>query len=174
LTIGRLFEPYVIQIVPQLLACFGDGNSDVREATSETARVIMTKISGHGVKLILPSLLQGLEDRQWRTKLGSIDLLGAMAYCAPKQLSVSLPMIVPHLIQVLTDTHDKVQSAGKQALLNFGKVISSPEIQTLVPVIMEGLCDPNTNTIKALNSLLQTSFVHYIDAPSLALVSHNA
>nr|CAG8471118.1 10487_t:CDS:10 [Entrophospora candida] len=169
-TLGRLFEPYVIQILPLLLTCFGDTRPDVREATSDTARIIMSKISGHCVKLILPSLLTGLEDRQWRTKKGSIELLGSMAFCAPKQLSISLPTIVPRLTEVLTDSHKNVQTAANEALLRFGEVISNPEIQLLVPILLGGLSDPDKKTSAALDALLETAFVHYIDAPSLALV----
>ena len=29
--LGRLFEPYVVHILPHLLLCFGDGNQYVRE-----------------------------------------------------------------------------------------------------------------------------------------------
>ncbi|CAG8669579.1 15139_t:CDS:10, partial [Gigaspora margarita] len=169
-SLGRLFEPYVIQILPLLLVCFGDTHPDVREATSDTARAIMSKISGHCIKLILPTLLAGLEDRQWRTKKGSIELLGSMAFCAPKQLSISLPTIVPRLTTVLSDSHKEVQSAANEALLHFGEVISNPEIQALVPILLRGLSDPDKYTNAALNSLLETAFVHYIDAPSLALV----
>ncbi|CAG8528557.1 17533_t:CDS:10, partial [Acaulospora morrowiae] len=169
-SLGRLFEPYVIQILPLLLTCFGDSHPDIREATSDAARVIMSKISGHCVKLILPSLLKGLEDRQWRTKKGSVELLGAMAFCAPKQLSISLPAIVPRLTSVLTDSHTNVQAAANQALLHFGEVINNPEIQALVPTLLNALSDPDKNTNTALDSLLETAFVHYIDAPSLALV----
>ncbi|KAI9312237.1 armadillo-type protein [Dichotomocladium elegans] len=168
--LGRLFEPYIIQIVPLLLACFSDSNMDVREAASEAARVIMSKISGHCVKLILPSILAGLDDRQWRTKKASVELLGATAYCAPKQLSVSLPNIIPRITEVLADTHSQVQQAANRSLQVFGEVISNPEIQQLVPVLLDALSDPNRKTMTALTSLLRTSFVHYIDPPSLALV----
>ena len=98
--LGILFEPYVIKILPLLLQCFADGEPIVRDASQAAARGIMAKLSGHGVKLVMPALLAPLEggedktvgatnSRTWRSKVGAVEMLGAMAYCAPRQLSTA-------------------------------------------------------------------------------------
>ena len=161
---------YVIQILPLLLTCFSDPVVAVREATEGASRTIMGQLSGPGVKLLLPSLLRGLGDKQWRTKQGSVQLLGAMAFCAPKQLSHCLPTVVPKLSQVLTDTHPKVQSAAETALQQVGSVIRNPEIGALVPTLLLGLADPAMHTKASLDALLHTTFVNSVDAASLALL----
>ena len=92
-----------------------------------------------------------------------------MAYCAPRQLSQSLPVVIPRLTEVLTDSHAQVRAAANKILKQFGEVISNPEIQSLVPVFLKAMVDP-AKTPSALTALLKTSFMHYIDHSSLALV----
>lgn len=46
--LGRLFEPYVIHVLPMLLVAFGDGDPAVREATDGASRAIMSQLSGQG------------------------------------------------------------------------------------------------------------------------------
>ncbi len=89
------------------------------------------------MKRILPSLLSALDEKQWRTKKGSIELLGTMAFCAPKQLSVSLPTVIPRLSGVLTDSHAQVRTSANKSLKQFGEVINNPEIQSLVPTLLK-------------------------------------
>ena len=46
--LGRLFEPYVVHVLPNLLLCFGDGNQYVREVREEAincCRILKTSAS---------------------------------------------------------------------------------------------------------------------------------
>ncbi|PRP84949.1 hypothetical protein PROFUN_07334 [Planoprotostelium fungivorum] len=171
-TLQRLFEPYIIQTLPKLLNCFGDTSNDVRLAVVDTSRVVMAQLSAHGVKLVLPALLKALDDKSnWKTKKGAIELLGSMAFCSPKQLSSCLPMIVPKLSIVLTDTHNQVQEAAEEALKHIGSVIRNSEIQMHVPILLKAITDPDLYTRDALEALIHTNFVHSIDAASLSLIA---
>lgn len=170
LLLGRVFEPYVLQIVPQLLSGFGDATADVREACLDASKACFASLSSYGVKIILPVLLEGLDEQQWRSKKGACDLLGAMAYLDPQQLAFSLPVIIPPLTNVLTDSHKEVRAAANRSLQRFGEVISNPEVKGVVGVLLKALSDPTKFTDDALDALIKISFVHYLDSPSLALI----
>ncbi|KHN96161.1 50S ribosomal protein L19e [Metarhizium album ARSEF 1941] len=169
--LGRLFEPYVLQIVPQLLSGFSDSNADVREACLAAAKACFGRLSSYGVKKIMPTLLDGLDDQQWRSKRGACELLGAMAYLDPNQLANSLPEIIPPLTGVLNDSHKEVRAAANRSLKRFGEVINNPEIKSLADILLKALSDPTKYTDDALDSLIKVQFLHYLDAPSLALVT---
>ena len=170
LLLSRTFEPYIIQIVPQLLMSFGDPTADVREACLDTSKTCFASLSSYGVKIILPTLLDGLEDSQWRSKKGACDLLGAMAYLDPQQLAISLPDIIPPLTNVLSDSHKEVRASANRSLQRFGEVISNPEVKSLVSILLKALSDPTKYTDDALDALIKVSFIHYLDSPSLALI----
>lgn len=157
-TLGRLFEPYIISLLSPLLNCFGDNSAEIRQAAADSARTIMGQLSGPGLKVILPSLLKGLESGAWRTKQGSIELLGALSNCNPKQLSACLPQIVPRIIAAMSDTHAKVQEAAREALSEIGSVIRNPEILQLIPLVIKALDDPNKHADEALEALINTRY----------------
>lgn len=96
----------------------------------------MSRFSNHTIKQVLPIFLKGLEKENWRSKLASVDALGNMAYCAPKQISYFLPQIVKGIREVLNDTHEKVHASALSALQNIGSVIRCPEIADILEVLI--------------------------------------
>lgn len=114
--------------------------------------------------------LTGLENDQWRQKLASVEALGSMAYCAPKQIASYLPEIVKGIRETLNDTHEKVHEAALYAIKNIGSVIKNPEIADILEILIKALSNSNLYLRDALVVLLETSFVHAIDAPSLSLL----
>lgn len=171
-SLGPLFEPYVIEVLPLILKSLGDPSPEVREATNLAARQIMKSTTSYGVKKLIPLAISNLDDIAWRSKKGSVELLGSMAYLDPTQLSASLSTIVPEIVGVLNDSHKEVRKAADQALKRFGDVIRNPEIQVIVPDLIRAIGDPTKYTDEALDKLIKTQFVHYIDGPSLALIIH--
>jgi HEAT repeat protein len=130
----------------------------------------MSKLSAHGVKLVLPAVLTAFNDTSWRTKQASINMLGSMSHLAPKQLASALPKVVPKLIEAFADTHPKVKYSAQAALDEISSVIRNPEIRDISPVLLKALTDPADKTLNALEALIETEFLHAIDAPSLALI----
>eukprot|EP00930_Biecheleria_cincta_P034269 TRINITY_DN23698_c0_g1_i1.p1 TRINITY_DN23698_c0_g1~~TRINITY_DN23698_c0_g1_i1.p1 ORF type:complete len:2738 (+),score=614.06 TRINITY_DN23698_c0_g1_i1:451-8214(+) len=173
LNLGRLFDPYVVSSLPLLLQAFSDSQQGVRNASLRAAGTMMSQLSGPGVKQVLKPLLAGIEDKQWRTKLGSIELLASMTSCLPKQLAACLPTVVPALCTVINDQHAKVKEAARTAINKIGSIITSPELKALAPELISALTDGaqfEHITRDVMDKLLGTSFVHHIDAASLSLV----
>lgn len=166
----RLFEPYAIELMPQVLTGLGDSNPVVRGAANEAARSIMANTTSFGIKRQVPLALGQLDTTAWRGKKGAVELLGSMAYLSPQQLATSLAIIVPEIVALLNDTHKEVRASANRSMKMFGDVIQNPEIHKLVPTLLGAISDPTSKTDAALTELLKTRFMHYIDSPSLALI----
>jgi hypothetical protein len=70
-----LFEPYILLLLPNLLVLFSDKSQEVRSAAQNTSRTLMAKLSAHGVKILMPKVLAGLENPKWRTKEARLAFL---------------------------------------------------------------------------------------------------
>lgn len=168
--LGRSFEPYIVRLLEVLMGTFAEGRTEIRTATVEAAQTMMASVSTLGARLVLPVLLDLLNSTAWRSKVGAIEWLGAMAALAPRVLAKQLPILLPRLVAALADSHHGVQRAAREALTRFGCVVRNPEIRALSAPILEALSNPPQGTAKCLQALLHTAFAHVIDGPSLALL----
>ena len=78
-------------------------------------------------------------------------------------------------VRTVRNSNLAVRIAGSSCRLQFIVMVEG-EVNFLIlflaisSVLLEALMDPSTKTAPCLQVLLQTSFVHFIDAPSLALI----
>jgi hypothetical protein len=150
---------------------FGDAQEEVREVAINATRIIMKRLTGYGVKVLLPEFMRGVvESKSWRGKIACIWCLGNMAYCAPNQLSSRLPEIVNCISKAISDTHPGVRKAANESLELIGSTIQSPEISQIADILIRALSNPFDENLKGLEALLRTLFRHYIDPPALSLV----
>ena len=131
----------------------------------------MSSLSTQGVKMVLPSLLRSLkEEDKWRAQHAAVELMGSMAFVNPKQLSATLPQLVPALTTALTHSHAKVRESASAALQSVGSVIRNPEISEILPALLHALAEPAAGTDAALSALAHCQFEHCVDPPSLSLI----
>lgn len=153
-----------------MINAFGDQSEVVRNAAKEAGAMMMSTVTPAGVKVFLPLILHGLDQDAWRTKSASADFLGNISNCAPKQLSQSLPKVVPRLANLMTDSHAKVRASGVSAIKQIATVITNPEILAISSHMIAAFVEPAKETTRALQTIVNTKFVHFIDPPALALM----
>jgi len=73
--LGPAFEPYMLFLMPTVLASISDTQAAVREAAEAAAFAIASNIAAQGVSLIMPSLLEAMGDRHALTSANIQDNL---------------------------------------------------------------------------------------------------
>ncbi|CAD8203588.1 unnamed protein product [Paramecium pentaurelia] len=167
----KTLEPYVLKVMYLLMKYFGEGRVEIRNLAMKNASRLLQSLSSYGVKIMLQSLLTGLDsDTQWRAKVANIWALGHLAHCSPKQLSSCLPQIVNSISKAISDTHPDVKAEAYKSLNEIGSTIKNPEISSISDILIISLSNPYDENLRGLQVVLETKFRHYIDAPAMSLL----
>ena len=167
---GYPFECYVVMMVDLLLNALDDSTNAVRVAAEQGARFLLRFLSSVAVQKVIPHMVNSLEARSARLKQGATMCLGLLTECGKRSLSVSLPVIVPLLAQLVNDANMQVRLLAGSALENIAKAIPNPEVGEMASQLLGALANPNDETEDAIRLLMQCSYVHAIDAASLSFV----
>ena len=88
---GKAFEIYSLRVIPYIMMGISDHKDTVRNVAIVANKELLSRFSNYAIKKVLPLFLDDLDKDNWRSKLASVEALGNMAYCAPKQISSFLP-----------------------------------------------------------------------------------
>lgn len=169
--LGRRFEPYALALADTLLQGVGDADTHVSACADDAVQVMMRKcLSGIGLRQLIPHLIAMLSSDQAKRKVAPLNFIGHVAFCSPKQLAATLPLVMKSILPCLFEVNSMVSSAAFSALRRVAGVVSNPEIKEQVENIFNAMRSPSTEVENALDALLYTRFVNVVDPASLALI----
>ena len=167
--LGLHMEPYFLLMLPAVIERFDDKVKGVAGAAEACLMDFIQKVNPYAAATLLPHLFTGMSTISWKTKVGCLKLLGALAHTAPTQVGQLLPEIVPKVTENMWDTKPEVKQAAKSSLGECCTVIHNPDVQPVVPVLISANANPKEN-VSALDRLMGTTFVSQVDrrrSPSL-------
>lgn len=167
--LGHHSEPYILMILPKLIEKFDDKVKNVASAVEACLVAFFQSVNPYAAATLLPHLFAGMSTISWKTKVGTLKLLGALAHTAPSQIGQLLPDIVPKVTENMWDTKPEVKAAAKASLGECCTVIHNPDVQPLVPTLISANANPKEN-VQALDALMGTTFVSQVDRPTLAII----
>jgi hypothetical protein len=170
-TLGKTVEPFVVGafLAAALDEC-GSNSSMIREAAEDTATALVDLANPWAFpSLLCPLLLQSLKAAEWRVKFNALQRLSQAAKTAPKQVCRLLPVLIPAITDQVWDTKPQVTKAASAALLAICSTCTNPDIEPAIPAVVNAISKPS-DTNKAIEELMGTTFVVAVDAPSLAIL----
>lgn len=169
-TSGRAAEPYVVPLLAAVLDESSSTNGGVRTAAEDAAVAIVNAAAPHAApRLICPVLFAAVRSSEWRVKVGALERLSQLANVAPAQISASLPQIIPAVTAVVWDTKPQVVAAAKDCLIRTCRTNVNPDVRPAIPAVVNAICKPS-DTTKAIDELMATTFVATVDASTLAIL----
>ncbi|RHZ15425.1 hypothetical protein DYB31_000507 [Aphanomyces astaci] len=168
--ISSAIEPILVSLFVPIMERHSDKEPQVRDAAVRTVMALTNTVSPLATRTILDEVFKGLTLKAWQSKAASCDFLRHFAGAAAHEISNSLPEIIPQLSNVVWDTKPQVKAAALAALTATCSTITNDDVLPLVPVLVNVIANPE-QSLKAIDSLLATTFVSNVDAPTLALIA---
>ncbi|CAI5730704.1 unnamed protein product [Hyaloperonospora brassicae] len=163
-------EPVVVEQLTVLMQRHADSEHAVKHVAVTLAKWIALKVNPLAIHSVLKQIYKALELRQWQSKVAALKLLKELSETASEEVSGWLPEIMPIVTEYVWDTKKQVQAASIEALIAVCSKISNDDVVPLVPTLVGVIARPE-ETMKAIDSLLATTFVANVDAPTLSLIA---
>ncbi|CAI5731096.1 unnamed protein product [Peronospora destructor] len=168
--LSSVMEPVVVEQLTTLMQRHADSEHVVKNAAATLSKTIAQKVNPLAIHSVLKQIYKALELRQWQSKVAALNLLKVLSETASEEVSGWLPEIIPIVSEYVWDTKKQVQAASIDSLIAVCSKISNDDVVPLVPTLVGVIARPE-ETMKAIDSLLATTFVSNVDAPTLSLIA---
>ncbi|KAI4245204.1 MAG: hypothetical protein L6R40_002561 [Gallowayella cf. fulva] len=169
-TVAPNVEPYLVALLPPVLAAVGDKMTPVKTAAQAAALAIVKAINPNAVKAALPPLLKSIEHAQkWPEKMTGLDCVEALAESAPTQLAYRVPDLIPVISTAMWDTKPEVKKAAYGTMEKICNLIVNKDIERFIPELIKCVAKPE-NVPETVHLLGATTFVTDVHEPTLAIM----
>ncbi|KAK4227422.1 putative fungal-specific cytosolic translation elongation factor 3 [Podospora fimiseda] len=163
-------EPYLVALLPNVLAAAGDKITAVKNAAIAAALAIAEGINPNAVKAVLPPLVDSLRNAQkWPEKMTVLDFIEVLIRTAPAQTGFLVPEFLPVISEAMWDTKKEVKDRAYTTMEKLCALIVNRDIERFIPELIKCIAKPE-NVPETVHLLGATTFVTEVQQPTLALM----
>ncbi|KLO99057.1 putative translation elongation factor eEF-3 [Fusarium fujikuroi] len=163
-------EPYLVVLLPSVLAAVGDKITAVKNAAQSAVLAIAGGINANAVKAALPYVMESIRTAQkWPEKMAALDFVEALVKSSPAQLAYRVPELIPVISESMWDTKKEVKERAYKTMEQLCQLIVNKDIERFIPELIKCIAKPE-NVPETVHLLGATTFVTEVQEPTLALM----
>jgi len=163
-------EPYLIVLLPSVLAAAGDKITSVKNAAFAATIAIAGAINSNAVKATLPPLIDSIRNAQkWPEKMAALDFIETIIASSPIQIGLRVPDLIPVISEAMWDTKKEVKDRAYTTMEKLCALIVNRDIERFIPELIKCIAKPE-NVPETVHLLGATTFVTEVQEPTLALM----
>ncbi|KAH7022352.1 armadillo-type protein [Ilyonectria destructans] len=168
--VSASIEPYLVVLLPNVLAAVGDKISAVKNAASGAVLAIAGALNANAVKAALPSIMESIRTAQkWPEKMIALDFIDTLVKTSPAQLAYRVPELIPVISESMWDTKKEVKERAYKTMEQLCQLIVNRDIERFIPELIKCIAKPE-NVPETVHLLGATTFVTEVQEPTLALM----
>jgi elongation factor 3 len=168
--VSAAVEPYLVELLPAVLAAVGDKMNPVKIAAQSTCEAIVAAANPNAVKAIIPHIIKSLETAQkWPEKMADLKCIEVLTASAPAQMAFRVPDLIPVISGAMWDTKPEVKKAAYATMEKLCSLISNKDIERFIPELIKCIAKPE-NVPETVHLLGATTFVTDVHEPTLAIM----
>ncbi|EHL03268.1 putative Elongation factor 3 [Glarea lozoyensis 74030] len=163
-------EPYLVVLLPAVLAAVGDKMVPVKNAANSAALAIVKATNANAVKAVLPPIINSiLTAQKWQEKITGLSCIEALVASCPLQLAFRVPDLIPVVSESMWDTKPEVKKMAYGTMEKVCGLIVNKDIERFIPELIKCIAKPE-NVPETIHLLGATTFVTDVHEPTLAIM----
>ncbi|USW50143.1 Putative AAA+ ATPase domain, armadillo-like helical, elongation Factor 3, ABC transporter [Septoria linicola] len=168
--VSATVEPYLVQLLPAVLAAVGDKMATVKVAAQDAALAITKAANANAVKLLIPHFIHSIRNAQkWPEKMTDLECIEALTESAPAQAAYRVPDLIPIVSEAMWDTKPEVKKKAYGTMEKVCALIVNKDIDRFIPELIKCIAKPE-NVPETIHLLGATTFVTDVHEPTLAIM----